>query len=241
MSSENILYILLIGAGLFIAIIAAYFIFKVLRIILIKLLEVTGYFAKILFKSVYLLFMLAISAVGLIGIGAFVESVIQHKTLHLWGLGVGSVLLFLGSSGFVNFIKNGFSFDKVGITQSHYSPLSHSGTTDYGGYDPEEQRHREMDEIYAKLQADRDAELEAKYAREAQERDEWETEQARIARENWEAKMDADREIMQKANDDFWRRQEEAEAYNRQVMEDWKRQEEANEEYNRKVREERGW
>lgn len=230
---ENIFYLLITGAGLFFAIIAAYFIFKGLRFLLIKVLEGVGFIAKILFKAAYLLLTISISAVGLLGVGAFIESLLQNKPLHLWGLGVGSVLLYLGSRGFVNFIKNGFSFGEERISQPRYAPSSHSSSTIYDWYDPEEQRQREMEEIRTKLQADRDAALEAKYAREAQERDEWQAEQARIARENWEAKQEAD--------EDFRRRQDETEAYNRQVMEDWKRQEEEREEYSRKVREERGW
>lgn len=242
MNLENIFYLFVTGVGLFLAILAAYFILKGLRFLLIKVLEGVGFIAKILFKATYLLLTVAISAVGLLGIGTFVESILLNKPLHLWGLGVGIVLLFLGSGGFVNFIKNGFLFGEEKVSQSRHAPSSYSSSTDSDDwFRMEEQRQREMEELNAKAQSERDAELEAKYAREAQERDEWQAEQARIARENWEAKQEVDREIMQKANEDFRQRQEEAEAYNRQVMEDWKRQAEEAEEYNRKVREERGW
>lgn len=231
MNLENIFSLLITGAGLILAIIAAYYIFKGLRYLLIKVLEGVGFVAKIFFKLLYLLLTVAISAVGLLGIGAFVESILQNKPLQWWALGIGLVLLYLGSRWFVNFIKNGFSFGEEKVSQSYYSPNLHSDSTDTDHKWWREER--EMEELRAESQARWDAELEEKYKRQAQELEDWRADQAQKARENWEAK--------QKADEEFQRRQEEAEAYNKQVMEDWKRQAEEAEEYNRKVREERGW
>lgn len=186
MSMENIFYLLITGAGLFLAIIAAYFIFKGLRFLLINVLEGVGFIAKILFKTVYLLFTLAISGVGLLGIAAFVESFLQNKPVSFWSLGIGIVLLFLGSNGFVRFIRNRleFDWDLPSTNQRPYSQPNYENT-DYGNYGPDDFTQRLNERI-----ADRE-----KAAEEAREKERiQDIEENRIY---WEEKRKADWEADQ--------------------------------------------
>ena len=189
MSIKDILSFFGIGIGVIALMIISYYVFKLLIFWVVKILEVVGFIAKNLFKALYILLMIALAFIGIVGIAASITTY-QDSRWDIWAGIIGLTLLYLGSKGFINFIKNRFEFSWDIPYPSNYTIHTISTDEDYSGWAEAiriEKQDKFDQEFRAKLDADADARLDS-LAKWREERAQME---ADIAKANWEAEQEA--------------------------------------------------
>ncbi len=210
MDIKSALFYVEIVVGFFLFIFVAYFLLKALGVILMVVLAGIGFVAKVIFKILYFLFMIALTVCGA-GYAMYTGLLfLNHEPVHiLWTLS-GVFVMLLGMNGLLKFIKNGFRFpSEIPSTYTRSNPSISSISSANGNfYDREDQDfHKEfLDEHWAKEDAWR-----AEQAQKDKVREEEYQEQKERDRANYEAD--------QAKWAEFDRKREEDDEYNRRARE----------------------
>lgn len=200
MDIKSALFYAEIVVGFFLFIFVAYFLLKALGVILMVVLAGIGFVAKVIFKVLYILFMMALTVCGA-GYAMYTGLLfLNHEPIHiLWTLS-GVFVMLLGMNGLLKFIKNGFRFpSEIPLTNSYPNPRNEIISHDW---DNDDRREREEQEKYWKDKKQESLD-EDRYKAEAAER-----------REAYYAQKEQERE-------DYTRDKEKGDAINKQYWDDW--------------------
>lgn len=221
MDIKSALFYVEVVVGFFLFIVVSYFLLKVLGIILMVVLAGIGFVAKVIFKILYVLFMIALAACGA-GYAMYTGLLfLNHEPIHiLWTLS-GIFVMLLGMNGLVNFAKTGFRFPSE-IRSSHPQSNSSSDFTFSTNnnrpyyHDPDEEPSwpRRM------FEDKRQAEIEAKENAWQAIQDTWREERNQAIEDQKIASWNADQEKWA----EFDRKRAEEDEYNRQEREKWSQQ-----------------